>query len=279
MAPPTFGDLGKSARDVFSKGYHFGQVKLDVKTKSASGVEFTTSGSHALETGKQNASLETKYKCSEHGVTITESWNADNTLNTEFSMEDKIAKGLKLVLASKFAPKTGALSGTAKSTFKADAISLNVDTTLDTCPTINGAAVAGYQSWVVGGQVGYDTAKAKLTKSNLAIGFTAKDFTLHTYCNNGSVYGGSLHQKVKPDLDIAVDISYVGDANVTKFAAGAKYKLDCCSTLGAKVTNTGQVGLGFQHKLRDGVTVTLSSLIDGGATGNHNIGLGLDFAL
>ena len=33
MAPPTYGDLGKSARDVFGKGFHFGLVKLDVKVK------------------------------------------------------------------------------------------------------------------------------------------------------------------------------------------------------------------------------------------------------
>ena len=31
MAPPTYGDLGKAARDVFGKGFHFGLVKLDVK--------------------------------------------------------------------------------------------------------------------------------------------------------------------------------------------------------------------------------------------------------
>ena len=33
MAPPTYGDLGKSARDVFGKGFHFGLVKLDVKVQ------------------------------------------------------------------------------------------------------------------------------------------------------------------------------------------------------------------------------------------------------
>lgn len=30
MAPPKFGDLGKQANDVFSKGYHFGLLKLEV---------------------------------------------------------------------------------------------------------------------------------------------------------------------------------------------------------------------------------------------------------
>ena len=45
MAPPSYADIGKQARDVFGKGYHFGLVKLDVKTKTTSGVEFNAGGS------------------------------------------------------------------------------------------------------------------------------------------------------------------------------------------------------------------------------------------
>ena len=80
MAPPTYGDLGKSARDVFGKGFHFGLVKLDVKVredgcyntiardnifpccsmelwllfqgKSSSGVQLTSGGVTNQETGK-----------------------------------------------------------------------------------------------------------------------------------------------------------------------------------------------------------------------------------
>uniref|UniRef100_A0A8C9HSV3 Uncharacterized protein n=1 Tax=Piliocolobus tephrosceles TaxID=591936 RepID=A0A8C9HSV3_9PRIM len=36
--PPTYADLGKSARDVFTKGYGFGLIKLDLKTKSENGL-------------------------------------------------------------------------------------------------------------------------------------------------------------------------------------------------------------------------------------------------
>ncbi|CAI8033037.1 Voltage-dependent anion-selective channel protein 1, partial [Geodia barretti] len=37
-SPPTYGDLGKPARDVFDKGYDFPKVKLSLKTKTESGV-------------------------------------------------------------------------------------------------------------------------------------------------------------------------------------------------------------------------------------------------
>ena len=38
MAPPSYSDIGKQAKDVFGKGYHFRLVKLDVKSNTSSGV-------------------------------------------------------------------------------------------------------------------------------------------------------------------------------------------------------------------------------------------------
>lgn len=52
MAPPYYADLGKKASDVFSKGYHFGVFKLDLKTKSESGVEFSSGITSNQESGK-----------------------------------------------------------------------------------------------------------------------------------------------------------------------------------------------------------------------------------
>lgn len=52
MAPPYYADLGKKANDVFGKGYHFGVFKLDLKTKSQSGVEFTSGITSNQESGK-----------------------------------------------------------------------------------------------------------------------------------------------------------------------------------------------------------------------------------
>ncbi|NP_001387956.1 non-selective voltage-gated ion channel VDAC1 isoform 5 [Homo sapiens] len=107
--PPTYADLGKSARDVFTKGYGFGLIKLDLKTKSENGLEFTSSGSANTETTKVTGSLETKYRWTEYGLTFTEKWNTDNTLGTEITVEDQLARGLKLTFDSSFSPNTGYL--------------------------------------------------------------------------------------------------------------------------------------------------------------------------
>ena len=57
MGPPKYGDLGKQASNVFGKGYHFGLLKLEVKTKIKTGVEFTTGGSSSLDSGKVKRKL------------------------------------------------------------------------------------------------------------------------------------------------------------------------------------------------------------------------------
>ncbi|EGV95021.1 Voltage-dependent anion-selective channel protein 3 [Cricetulus griseus] len=86
---PTYCDLGKAAKDVFNKGYGFGMVKIDLRTKSCSGVEFSTSGHAYTDTGKASGNLETKYKVCDYGLTFTQKWNTDNTLGTEVSWENK----------------------------------------------------------------------------------------------------------------------------------------------------------------------------------------------
>merc|ERR1712071_181649 len=45
-----------------------------------------------------------KYKVAEYGLTFTEKWNTDNTLGTEVTVQDQIAKGLKVTFDSTFAP-------------------------------------------------------------------------------------------------------------------------------------------------------------------------------
>jgi|UPI0000F501AC hypothetical protein len=70
--PPTYTNLGKYVRDVFTKGYSFGLMKLDLKTKSKNGLKFTSSDSANTETTKLNGNLETKYRWAEYGLTYRE---------------------------------------------------------------------------------------------------------------------------------------------------------------------------------------------------------------
>jgi len=279
-APPTYSDLGKKARDLFSKGYNYGQFKIEAKTKTNNGVEFTANGNSSHDSGKVAGALETKYKWKEHGLTVQEKWNTDNTLAAEISIEDQLVQGLKLSFVSQFAPQTGKKSGQLKTEYQQEHVHSNFDVDFDFAgPTLNGALVAEYKGWLLGYQLGFDTSKSKFARNNFAIGYATDEFTLHTSIQDGSEFAGSMFQKISKQLDVGVQLSWTAGNNVTRFGIGARYAPDADTTFRAKVNNASQVGLSYQQKIRDGVSLTLSSLVEGKTfnQGGHKIGLGLDF--
>ncbi|XP_031685764.1 voltage-dependent anion-selective channel protein 2-like isoform X3 [Oncorhynchus kisutch] len=278
--PPAYSDLGKAAKDIFGKGYGFGIVKLDLKTKAQSGVmEFSTSGSSNTDTGKAAGNLETKYKVKELGLSFTQKWNTDNTLATEVSMEDQLAKGLKLGLDMSFVPNTGKKSAKLKTGYKRDFINLGCDLDFDMAsPTVHAAAVLGYEGWLAGYQMAFDTSKSKLAQNNFALGYKAGDFQLHTNVNDGTEFGGSIYQKVNCHLETAINLAWTAGSNNTRFGIGAKYQLDKDASLSAKVNNASLIGVGYTQALRPGVKLTLSALIDAKNfnAGGHKVGLGFE---
>lgn len=282
MAPPTYGDLGKAARDLFSKKFNYGAQKIEVKTKSSNGVKFTSKGNNNTDTGRMSGDLTSEYKCSDHGLTLKESWTTDNVLSTEVTIEDQLAQGLKLAFDTSFAPQTGKKSGKVKTGYKNDYVNVNCDVDFDfSGPTVNGAAVLGYNGFLGGYQMAFDTSKSKLTKSNFSAGYAAGDFTLNTYANDAAEFGGSISQNVNDNLDTAVQLSWTTGSNAVRFGLAGKYVLDKSASVSAKVNNNGQVGLAYSQDVRDGVTLTLSALVEAKNinAGGHKVGMGLEFDL
>ena len=179
--------------------------------------------------------METKYKFAEYGTTFTEKWNTNNQLSTTIDVQDKILKGLKLTFDSEFSPQvsvtydytglqqnelfynidhsfthllqTGAKSGKVKAEYKHDLVTVNSDVDINLGgPLVNASAVVGHKGWLAGYQLAFDTGKSKLTKNNFCLGYSNGDFVLHTNVNDGQVFGGSVYQKVNPNLDTAVNL-------------------------------------------------------------------------
>ncbi|XP_059400489.1 voltage-dependent anion-selective channel protein 2-like isoform X2 [Carassius carassius] len=275
--PPAYSDLGKAAKDIFSKGYGFGIVKLDLKTKSQNGVEFNTSGYTNTDTGKAGGSLETKYKMKDLGLSLNQKWITENMLSTEVSVEDQLVQGLKVALDTSFVSNTSKKSGKLKTGYKREFVNVSCDIDFEG-PVVHSAAVLGYEGWLVGYQIAFDTAKSKLVQNNFALGYKEGDFQLHTNVNDGAEFGGSVYQKVSDQLETAVTLAWTSGSNSTRFGVAAKYQLDKDASVSAKVNNASLIGVGYTQTLRPGVKLTLSALIDGKNfnTGGHKVGLGFE---
>uniref|UniRef100_A0A3Q1F494 Non-selective voltage-gated ion channel VDAC3 n=1 Tax=Acanthochromis polyacanthus TaxID=80966 RepID=A0A3Q1F494_9TELE len=245
--PPSYSDLGKAAKDIFSKGY--GEYYFSPRSKLL--TEFNTSGSSNTDTGKASGNLETKYKMKELGLSVNQKWNTDNTLATEVTVEDQLAQGLKVALDTSFVPNTGKKSGKLKTGYKRDYVNLGCDVDFEG-PIIHATAVLGYEGWLAGYQMAFDTAKSKLAQNNFALGYRAGDFQLHTNVNDGTEFGGSIYQKVNDELETAVTLAWTAGSNNTRFGIAAKYKLDKDASLSAKVNNASLIGVGYTQSLRPG---------------------------
>eukprot|EP00094_Tigriopus_californicus_P004505 TCALIF_04340-PA protein Name:"Similar to porin Voltage-dependent anion-selective channel (Drosophila melanogaster)" AED:0.12 eAED:0.17 QI:46/0.33/0.5/1/0/0/4/148/251 len=248
MSPPVFGDLGKGCRDVFGKGFHFGLMKLDVKTKTDTG-----------ETGKMTGQLETKYRFKEHGITVTEKWNTDNNLFATVDLQNASMKGLKLTLDSSFSPATGSKNGKIKAEYKHDTLAAQADMDMNMGgPLVNASLVLGHQGWLAGYQMAFDSTKSKITRNNIGLGYAKGDFVFHSNVNDGQVFSGSVYQRVNPALETGVQLGWTSSNNATQFGIGCKYNLDRDASIR--------------------ITITLSTLIDGKNfnQGGHKLGVALE---
>ena len=87
-----------------------------------------------------------------------------------------------------------------------------------------------------------------------------------------------LTSKVQPNIETGVNLGWTASSNTTSFGVGLKYNLEAGGNIRAKINNSSQIGLGYQQTLRQGITLSLSTLIDGKNfnQGGHKVGLALE---
>jgi len=278
--PPSFGDLGKSARDLFDKEFSFSKVKLSLKTKTESGVEFETNGSYDTEKSRTTGSLKTKLRFQDKGITFTETWNTSSELNTELAYEPSAVEGLKLTLSSDFVPSSGSKAAKLKTNYKRDYLNVDADVDLQmTGPVFRGASVFMYNGWYGGFQLGYDTSTAKLVTNNVALGYQGTDFTVHASVANVADCKTSVYHKVSQNTEVGLSTMYNLQTSNVALGLVGKYTMDDGAVLKAKVNNQGQIGCAYTQSLRSGVKLNLSGLVEGRNinAGGHKLGLSLDF--
>merc|ERR1719320_2311771 len=198
------------------------------------------------------------------------------------SMDNQLCAGSNVSILTTFAPNTGKKTGQLKTSYKRDNINATLDTDFNfSGPLLQGSAVVGYEGWLAGYQFAFDSSAKALTKNNFALGFTGEDMQLLCAVDDGSRFNGSVFQKVNAQTKVGVQLAWDKGSSNTSFGLASKYTIDDDSSLAVKVGNNGSVGCAYSHKLKAGVTLTLSSLLNATKLneGGHKLGLGVEFAL
>ncbi|KAI8146526.1 eukaryotic porin/Tom40 [Fennellomyces sp. T-0311] len=278
--PVAFNDIGKPAKDLLSKDYPIGGVKLEVKTTAPNGVTFKVNGQRDNKTGIIVGDLETKYADKSKGVTFTEAWTTSNHLNGKIELENNLAKGLKLELLTSLLPSVNEKGAKINATYKQP----NVHTvaTLDVFKTnFSVNSVVGRQGFLAGGEVSYNVLDGKISRYNAAFGYSAAEFAVAIHAtNNLNNYAASYYHRVNSDLEASGKASWdASGSNAVALEVGAKLKLDSSAFVKGKISNSGVLGVAYTQALRPGVKVNLGASIDTTRLNENAHKLGLSFTL
>lgn len=162
------------------------------------------------------------------GLTLTQTWNTANALDSKVEVKDALAKGLKAEGLFSFLPASQAKGAKFNLHFQQTNFHGRAFFNLLKGPTANVDAVVGDKGFLAGASAGYDVNKAAVTSYAAAVGYTCPSYNMAvTATDNLSVFGASFYQKVNSQVEggcKAVWNSKTGSNVGIEFAG--KYRID-----------------------------------------------------
>ncbi|KAI1495120.1 eukaryotic porin/Tom40 [Biscogniauxia mediterranea] len=264
MSVPAFADISKSANDLLNKDfYHLSAGTIEVKSNTPNNVAFKVTGKSSHEK-VTSGNLEGKYTDKSLGLTLTQTWNTANTLESKVELNDSIAKGLKAEGVFAFLPAAQSKGAKLNLTFKQSAFHGRAFFDLLKGPVANVDAVIGHEGFVAGASAGYDVQKAAVTGYSAAVGFQAPSYSAAvTATDNLSVFAASYYHKVNSQVEAGAKATWNSKSgNTVGLEVASKYRLDPVSFAKAKINDRGVAAVSYNVLLRPGVTLGLGASFD-----------------
>ncbi|KAM7223322.1 hypothetical protein V8F06_001199 [Rhypophila decipiens] len=264
MSIPAFSDIAKAANDLLNKDfYHLSAGTIEVKSNTPNNVAFKVTGKSSHEKATSGA-LEGKYSDKPNGLTVTQSWNTANALETKVEMADNLAKGLKAETIFSFLPASNARGAKFNLHFKQPNFHGRAFFDLLKGPTANIDAIVGHEGFLAGASAGYDVQKAALTGYSAAVGYHAPTYVAAiTATDNLSVFSASYYHKVNSQVEAGSKATWNSKSgNTVGLEVAAKYRLDPVSFVKGKINDRGVAAVAYNVLLREGVTLGVGASFD-----------------
>jgi len=264
MAVPAFSDIAKSANDLLNKDfYHLSAGTIEVKSNTPNNVAFKVTGKSSHDKATSGA-LEGKFTDKPNGLTVTQTWNTANALETKVEMADNLAKGLKAEGIFSFLPATNARGAKFNLHFKQSNFHGRAFFDLLKGPTANIDAIVGHEGFLAGASAGYDVQKAAITGYSAAVGYHAPTYSAAiTATDNLSVFSASYYHKVNSQVEAGSKATWNSKTGTAVgLEVAAKYRLDPVSFVKGKINDRGVAAVAYNVLLREGVTLGVGASFD-----------------
>ncbi|KAF8879085.1 eukaryotic porin/Tom40 [Gymnopilus junonius] len=263
--PPSWKDLGKSSNDLLQKDYNFHGASLEVKTQAPSNVAFKVAGIRDTKTEAITGDIEGKWTDKVHGITLTQTWTTSNVLRNQVEVNDILAKGLKLDLATSLTPDKGAKTAVLNASYKQSGLHTRGALDVFKGPTFTADAVLGRDGFLVGAEAAYNVTGGNISRYAAALGYNAPEYsvTLHGL-NNFNTFSASYYHRVSRDVEAGAKAVYETKSTHGGVAleVGTKTILDNSAFVKAKINNSGVIALGYTQVLRPGVKASFGLALD-----------------
>ncbi|KAG2090515.1 eukaryotic porin/Tom40 [Suillus cothurnatus] len=263
--PPSWKDLGKSSNDLLGKDYPFHGTSLEVKTKTPSNVAFKVGGNRDSKSGLIAGDIEAKYTDKKNGLVFTETWTTSNALKSQLELENYLAKGLKLDIATSLTPDKGQKSALLNVIYKQSGVHTRGAFDVFKGPTFTTDTVFGRDGFLFGAETAYNVTEGKITRYAAAIGYNAPEYAVTVHgLNNLKTFTASYYHRVSADVEAGAKAVYDTKATTSGVAleVGTKAYLDSAAFVKAKINNSGVLALGYTQALRPGVKASFGLALD-----------------
>lgn len=281
---PSYSELGKTYKDFFNQGYYFGILKLGTKNRTCRERSVNTTGTHTIEDGSSFWELETRMTYTKYGCSYISKWNTEGLMGVDIFHPLGFLPGVTIGVGGlyNFESKTKLAKILFKYNHKNRAtLDLGMEGGDETPVVANGSLVLGYNNFLAGYQVAYNTEGGDLTKNNIALGYEGCNFNIHGAIENLENCCVGIHHKTTANLDTGVEINYKPqEEQSTKMGIAVAYRINPFTTMRAKFNTQSEIGLGYEIKIKEGCALTLAAFVDAknlGEGGTHKIGMGLEF--
>ena len=162
------------------------------------------------------------------GLTLTQSWNTANALETKLEVNDSLAKGLKAEGIFSFLPASSARGAKFNLHFKQPNFHGRAFFDLLKGPTANIDAVVGHEGFLAGASAGYDVAKGAVTSYSAAVGYAAPTYSAAvTASDHLSLFAASYYHKVNSQVEAGAKATWNSKtSNTVGLEVASKYRLD-----------------------------------------------------
>ncbi|XP_034183617.1 non-selective voltage-gated ion channel VDAC2-like [Osmia lignaria lignaria] len=283
MSVPSFADLGKSARDVFTTGYHYGKSLMKLTGKAGSGgVQVDSDLRLYFDDSKLSGAAHVEYNTNEYGI-FRQQWSTDGTMMLGYTVNGFPISSMGLLSELSYNPAT--VAGAIKCGLKCNQENVNavcsISSDFNSNINVLGSIVTAIKGLMIGYQGGYSTETNRMTKNDIGMTYLYHDVGLHFRCVSiPNEYGLSLLYKVNSDWDAAINgiLARTGGMQKWTLGTGAKCQIDDRSTFRCKFNTDLQLGMSMQHRLDPHVLLTLSFNVDCSnmTRGGHKVGLALE---